>query len=138
MPAALGALLFVSSALASSHNPEGEFAQFKERPLNNAEVTDCLFLDDQRRHCFLPIVIGDTLPKTAQPVPGSLLEIIAPTWWPKEAQEWFNKGIAEGSTGVNATVELAGPTKGLTSVKLNTETCCSKRAPPLACRSKSS
>jgi len=61
---------------------------------------------------------GNTLSKTPQPVPGGLLGITAPTWWPKSIQEWFNKLINEGFTGVNATVELAAPA---TQIKLNTE-----------------
>src|SRR5262249_12094832 len=64
---------------------------------------------------------GNTLSKTPQPVPGGLLGITAPTWWPKFIQDWFNNLINEGFTGVNATVEVAGPTKGLTNIKLNTE-----------------
>ena len=64
---------------------------------------------------------GETLSKTAQPVPGGLLGITAPTWWPKWAQDWFNGLINEGFTGVTATVELTGPTKGLTNIKLSTE-----------------
>jgi hypothetical protein len=47
--------------------------------------------------------------------------VVAPTWWPKFIQDWFNDQISKGFTGVNATVELTGPSKGLTNVKLNTE-----------------
>ena len=64
---------------------------------------------------------GNTLSKTPQPVPGGLLGIVAPTWWPKFIQNWFNNQINNGLTGVNATVELTGPTKGLTNVNLSTE-----------------
>jgi hypothetical protein len=64
---------------------------------------------------------GNTLSKSPQPVPGGLLGITAPTWWPKSLQDWFNEQISKGFTGVNATVELTGPSKGLTNVKLNTE-----------------
>jgi len=64
---------------------------------------------------------GDTLSKTAQPVPGGLTGIIAPTWWPKFIQDWFNNQINEGLTGVTATVELTGPSKGLTNIDLSTE-----------------
>ena len=41
-------------------------------------------------------------------VPGGLFGVKAPTWWSKEAQEWFNKQINEGLTGVTATAELVG------------------------------
>jgi len=40
--AALLAMVFASSALAASHNPKGEFAGFKECPLNRATITDCI------------------------------------------------------------------------------------------------
>jgi hypothetical protein len=49
-----------------------------------------------------------------------LLGITAPTWWPGFIQTWFNNLINEGFTGVQATVELTGPSKGLTNIKLNT------------------
>ncbi|HEU4463381.1 MAG TPA: hypothetical protein VFR75_12400 [Solirubrobacterales bacterium] len=52
---------------------------------------------------------GVTLSKAAQPVPGGLLGIKAPTWWPDFAENWFNGLINEGFTGVTATVELARP-----------------------------
>jgi hypothetical protein len=63
---------------------------------------------------------GNTLSKVAQPVPGGLLGIKAPTWWPGFIQTWFNNLINEGFTGVNATVELLGPSKGKTKIALNT------------------
>ena len=60
---------------------------------------------------------GDTLSKTPQPVPGGLLGIEAPKWWPKFLQDLFNETINNGFTGVQATVELAAPA---TSIKVNT------------------
>lgn len=143
----LGMLLFASTALASSHNPKGEFAQFKECPLNRATITDCVYslsngggftLGKKTVPLVNPVTLqggfenevpniefygaenGDTLSKTPQPVPGGLLGITAPTWWPKFLQDWFNNQINAGLTGVNATVELAGATKGKTDIKLNT------------------
>jgi len=59
---------------------------------------------------------GDTLSKTPQPVPGGLLGVTAPTWWPQLLQDLFNETINNGFTGVNATVEIAGPVSG---VKVN-------------------
>jgi hypothetical protein len=141
-------LVLVPSALAASHNPKGEYAQFKECPLNRATITDCIYSVSSNGEFKVgkkavplvnPVTLqgggegsgesvkfygaenGDTLSKTAQPVPGGLLGITAPTWWPKFIQDWFNQGINNGFTGVTATVELAGPTKGLTNIKLNTE-----------------
>ncbi len=146
--AVLGALVFASAALGASHNPKGEYAQFKECPLNRATITDCVVsvsngggftIGKKTVPLVNPVTLqggfegageavkfygaenGDTLSKTPQPVPGGLLGITAPTWWPKFIQDWFNGLINEGFTGVNATVELTGPTKGLTKVKLNTE-----------------
>lgn len=52
---------------------------------------------------------GVTLSKTPQPVPGGLLGVVAPTWWPDFIENWFNNLINEGFTGVDATVELARP-----------------------------
>lgn len=59
---------------------------------------------------------GQTLSKSPQPVPGGLLGITAPTWWPSILRDLFNETINNGFTGVQATVELAGPAS---SVKLS-------------------
>jgi hypothetical protein len=148
MVTALAALVFASVAPASSHNPTGEFAQFGECPLNRESITDCVFsvtnggsvlIGKKNVPLVNPVTLqggfegvgeevefygaenGQTLSKTPQPVPGGLLGITAPTWWPKFVQDWFNGLINNGFTGVNAIVELTGPTKGLTNVKLSTE-----------------
>ncbi len=148
LTAVLGALVFASLAMAASHNPKGEYAQFNECPLNRVTITDCVYSVSSAGSFTLgkkvvplknPVTLqggyegvnpnvefygaenGNTLSKTPQTVPGGLLGIVAPTWWPKWAQDWFNNGINSGLTGVTATVELAGPTKGLTNIKLNTE-----------------
>lgn len=144
----LAALVLASSAFASAHHPKGEFAGFGECPLNRATITDCVlsvssggFFTVGKKTVPLknPVTLqggyegsgseikfygaeeGETLSKTKQPVPGGLLGITAPTWWPKFIQDWFNNLINEGFTGVNAIVELTGPSKGLTNIKLNTE-----------------
>lgn len=140
-------LVLAPSALASSHHPTGEFAQFGECPLNRATITDCIYSvssgggftvgkktvplvnpvtlqggfepkAETEELSFFGAENGDTLSKTPQPVPGGLLGITAPTWWPKFIQDWFNNLINEGFTGVNATVELAAPA---TSITLSTE-----------------
>jgi hypothetical protein len=145
---ALLTLIFASSAFASSHNPKGEYSVFKECPLNRTTITDCVYslssgggftIGKKTVPLVNPVTLqggfegegegvefygaenGDTLSKTPQPVPGGLLGITAPTWWPKFIQDWFNNLINEGFTGVNATVELTGPSKGLTNVDLSTE-----------------
>jgi len=66
---------------------------------------------------FVAPTDGQTLSKTPQPVPGGLLGVTAPTWWPQFLQDLFNETINNGFTGVNATVELAGPAS---SIKFNT------------------
>jgi hypothetical protein len=52
---------------------------------------------------------GETLTRTPQPVPGGLLGIQAPSWWPSLLRNLFNETINNGFTGVQATMELAGP-----------------------------
>jgi hypothetical protein len=145
MTLALAGLVFASMALGSSHHPTGEFAQFGECPLNRATITDCVFsvsnggefkVGNKTVTLVNPVTLqggfepegeglaffgaenGDTLSKTPQPVPGGLVGVTAPTWWPKLVQNWFNNLISEGFTGVNATVELAAPA---TSITLSTE-----------------
>jgi hypothetical protein len=58
---------------------------------------------------FIGAEDGNTLSKTPQPVPGGLLGVTAPTWWPSILRNLFNETINNGFTGVTATVELAGP-----------------------------
>ncbi len=144
--AALMAVMLVpSQALASSHHPTGEFAPFAECPLSHPAVAACIFSESKGGFFQLgkktvplvnPVILqgglefnekgestfvgaenGETLSKTPQPVPGGLLGITAPTWWPSWLQSWFNNQINEGFTGVNATVELAGAASG---IKINT------------------
>lgn len=66
---------------------------------------------------FLGAEDGNTLTKVAQPVPGGLLGVTAPTWWPLILQNLFNETINNGFTGVTATLELAGPAS---AIKVNT------------------
>jgi len=136
----LGVLVLAPAASASSHHPTGEFSQFGECPLNRETITDCIFSVSSGGYFTVgkktvplvnPVTLqggyegsgevdffgaenGDTLSKTPQPVPGGLLGITAPTWWPKSLQDWFNKQINEGLTGVTATVELAAPATDIT------------------------
>jgi hypothetical protein len=137
------------TAAASSHNPTGEFVQFAECPMNRVTITDCIYSVTEKGSFTLgnktvpienPVTLqggfegevpnikfygaenGDTLSKTPQPVPGGLLGLLNC----KAQTNPLIKGLCEtalenGLTGVNATVELTGPSKGLTNVKLNTE-----------------
>lgn len=134
------AMLLPSSALGASHNPTGEFKSFGECPLNNPNVFICIFSESSGGFFQMgkktvplknPVILqgglsptgfvgaenGETLSKTPQPVPGGLLGIVAPKSWPQFLQDWFNNLINEGFTGVNATVEVAGPASG---IKVNT------------------
>ena len=142
--AAIAAMMLVpaSQALASSHHPTGEFEQFGECPLSNEAVKACVYSESNGGYfemgaktvplvntvilqgglagtelAFVGAENGETLSKTPQPVPGGLLGIVAPEWWPLWVQNWFNNYINEGFTGVTATVELAG---SASSIKVNT------------------
>jgi hypothetical protein len=144
---AMTAVMLASAAPASaaSHSPKGEFAQFGECPLSNPAVEFCIYSEsnggffqvgkktvplkntvvlqgglkfDLGKPHFFGAENGETLSKTPQPVPGGLLGIQAPWWWPKFLRDLFNETINNGATGVQATVELAAPA---TSVIVNPE-----------------
>jgi hypothetical protein len=68
---------------------------------------------------FVAPTDGQTLSKTPQPVPGGLLGVTAPTWWPSLLQNLFNETINNGFTGVTATVELAGPASAVKFSAIN-------------------
>jgi hypothetical protein len=145
--AVVASMAFASVSLAASHHPTGEFKNFGECPLNRASIEWCVNSVSSKGSFTIgkktvplvnPVKLqggyegppealkfygaenGETLSKSVQPVPGGLTGIVAPTWWPGFIQTWFNNLINEGFTGVTATVELAGPTKGLTNIELNT------------------
>lgn len=140
---AMAALSWVPVASASSHNPTGEFAEFGECPLSTLEIDHCVYavfdgesldLGSKTIPLVNPITFqggyaeeeepfalqfhgaenGVTLSKTPQPVPGGLLGVTAPSSWPGPVQKWWNDGIAEGLTGVTATIELAEPATAIT------------------------
>ncbi len=133
---------FASPALAKEHHPKGIFAPFADCPLSNEAVADCTFAETTsgvftvgKRSVPIskPIILqggfsenketgeltfygaesGNTLSKVALPVPGGLLNIIAPEFLPKWLQEIFNNFINEGFTGVTATTELAKPASNI-------------------------
>lgn len=136
--AALAAVMLVpaAQATAASHSPTGEFSQFAECPLNRPTIEFCIYSETNGGFFqigkkttplkntvilqgglefvggvpkFFGAENGDTLSKTPQPVPGGLLGIEAPLWWPKFLRDLFNETINNGFTGVTATVELAAP-----------------------------
>lgn len=132
---ALAALACASVGSASTYNPTGEWAPFGECPLSRATITNCFHLsttsgtiqfgsktvplknpltlqggfEGEEPIEFFGAENGATLPKVAEPVPGGLAGTTAPLSWPEALQEWWNEGIAEGLTGVSATLELAAP-----------------------------
>lgn len=133
-------------AATASAAPTGEFAKFGKCPTSNVNAEFCIYAETKSGTIQIgkkpvpvvnPVVLqggldteagfaspatviaatdGNTLTKAAQPVPGGLLGVVAPTWWPKFIQDWFNGLINQGFTGVNATMELAAPAS---SVKFN-------------------
>lgn len=141
--AALLAVAMLLPTAAASAAPTGEYAKFGKCAYTNPDIFLCIYSkatggtftmgkkavpvknpvvlqggiseDGQR---FYGATDGNTLTKAPQPVPGGLLGVVAPTWWPKFIQDWFNGLINEGFTGVNATVELAAPAS---QVKINFE-----------------
>jgi hypothetical protein len=131
--AAMLVLAVAAPAMAESK----DFAVFKQCPTKNPSVNLCVFVqssggefiignktvlvnktitlqggsilnEETGAETFVPAANGETLSKTPLTVPGGLLGLKAPEWWSKEAQEWFNKQINEGITGVTATAELVG------------------------------
>jgi hypothetical protein len=131
-------MMLPASALAAPHSPTGVYARFNDCKLSNPNVDVCLYAESSAGSFTLgkktvpikkPVVLqggieahdeifgpltfvgaedGNSLTKVPQPVPGGLLGVTAPTWWPLFLQELFNETINNGFTGVNATVELAG------------------------------
>jgi len=69
---------------------------------------------------FVAPTDGQTLSKTPQPVPGGLLGVTAPLWWPQLLRDLFNETINNGFTGVTATVELVGPASNVNLSIINT------------------
>ena len=137
--AALAALLgSASSASATEHHPTGEYAQFADCPLSTAHLEDCVlaetgageftvgkrtvpvtktitlqgaFINNEKAETleFVGAEDGNTLSKTAQPVPGGLLNVVAPEFLPKWLQEIVNGLVSEGLDEVTALTELAAP-----------------------------
>jgi len=130
-------LLVLAVAAPAMATPKGDFAVFAQCPLKNPEVNLCFYIqstgkefvigtktvpvnktitlqggsilnEETGAETFVPAANGETLSKTPLTVPGGLFGIKAPESWPTWLQEWFNKLINEGFTGVTATAELVG------------------------------
>lgn len=134
--ALLAALALPASAAAAPHSPTGEYAQFADCPLSHSELFACVYSETTSGYFQMgaktvpivnPVILqggieltetggsfvgaedGNTLTKVPQPVPGGLLGIEAPSWWPSILRNLFNETINNGFTGVQATVEVTNP-----------------------------
>jgi hypothetical protein len=133
---ALAALSLTSSASAKL---VGEFPKFQYCPWTNPEVKKCqvavtnsgeVVLGSKKVSIVNPVTIqggfgkpdsettfskffgatnGETLSKTAQPVPGGLAGLVPPEESPLIVKEAIKFFFENGLTGVNATLELAKP-----------------------------
>jgi hypothetical protein len=138
---ALASLTSASSALAVTHHPKGDFAPFADCPLSNKSVTACILAKTESGEFvvgketvpiknaitlqgglapvgegaqFVGAEDGNTLSKTAQPVPGGLLGLVKCN----EISNIIERIACEltfenGVTGVSATTELAGPASSI-------------------------
>jgi hypothetical protein len=135
LAASLAAVMLVPASSASAFT--GEYARFNTCPLSNPSVVLCLSAESSggvftmgkktvplvnevrlrgglaetegsEEALFVAPTDGVVVSKTAQPVPGGLLGVTAPSWWPQLLRDLFNETINNGFTGVTATVELAG------------------------------
>jgi hypothetical protein len=134
---ALTALVFASSALALK--PTGDFVNFGNCPTKVTGVNLCVFAQTASgefkiKKTTVPITKtitlqggiinneetgaetwvnaangAETVSKTPQAVPGGLLKILAPEFFPEPLKKIFNEFINKGPTGVNAVAELVGP-----------------------------
>jgi hypothetical protein len=130
----LAALAFAAPVLALK--PTGEFVNFGDCPVGNPAVTGCIFAQTTggevkigstavpitktitlqggtiaETGAFVGAADGNTLSKTPQTVPGGLLKIVAPGFFPEFLRNLFNEFINKGITGVTATTELVGEVK---------------------------
>jgi hypothetical protein len=151
LAAALAALMLVPASSASAALT-GDYAKFNTCPFSNPSVGICLYAESTTGQftvgkktvplvkpqilkggiidpegLFGPLTFvaptdGQVLSKAPQPVPGGLLGITAPSWWPQILKDLFNETINNGFTGVTATVELAGSASGVKVSILNAAT----------------
>jgi len=135
----LVALGSASSALAAEHHPTGDYVQFNHCPLSNPATNYCIFAQTEKGKFIVgketvPIVntitlqggiheneatetdefIGaegaETLSKTPQKVPGGLLGLVKCNEISNVIERIACELVFEnGTTGVNATTELAAP-----------------------------
>jgi hypothetical protein len=135
LPLAVVAMLALSAS-AFAGTPTGEFVNFGDCPLGNPAVNLCVFAQTTSgevkigstavpitktitlqggiifseeptiSETFVAATDGNTLSKSPQTVPGGLLKIVAPSFFPEPLRKIFNEFIDNGITGVTATTEL--------------------------------
>jgi len=146
LTASIAMFAVASPALAATHHPKGEYAQFAECPLANSTVEDCIVAKTEHGEFsigkekvpitntitlqggldhlftgeeeFFGAENGNTLTKSPQKVPGGLLGLVKCN----EISNFIERIACEvffenGVTGVNATTELAAPAS---SIHVNT------------------
>lgn len=134
--AALMALVFAGPALATK--PTGDFVNFGNCPTKTAGVNLCVFGQTTSgefkiKKTVVPITKtitiqggiieneetgsetwvnaangAETLSKTPQNVPGGVLKLIAPSFFPEPLKKIWEELIAKSALGANATAELEG------------------------------
>jgi hypothetical protein len=130
----LAVLGFAAPALATKST--GDFVNFGDCPVKVTGVNNCVFAqtssgefkikttavpitktitlqgsfiqDETGAETFVNPPDGNTLSKTPQTVPGGLLKILAPEFFPEPLKKIFNEFINKGITGLTATTELVG------------------------------
>lgn len=132
------ALGLASQALATK--PTGDFVNFGDCPLSNPATVGCVYAqttggefnigstavpitktitlqgglpitEENPLIEVIPAADGNTLSKTPQTVPGGLLKILAPEFFPEPLKKIFNEFINKGITGVTAQTELVANPK---------------------------
>jgi len=147
--AAVVAAVMLVPASSASAALTGEYARFSTCPVGNTSVEACLYAESTSGSFTIgkktvpiqnPVVLkggaggpegilgpltfvaptdGLILSKTPQPVPGGLLGVTAPSWWPQILKDLFNETINNGFTGVTATVEVAGTASSVKASFIN-------------------
>lgn len=131
-----------SPAFAVEHKPTGAYTPFADCPLGNSAVEQCIVSNttggeftlgqktvpitktitfqggtienlETGALTFVGAEDGNTLSKTALPVPGGLLGVVAPEVLPEEVRKLFEEIVNSGPTGVTATAELAAPASAI-------------------------
>lgn len=136
--AAVALAAFAFSAPALALKPTGDFVNFGNCPTKVTGVNFCVFAQTTSgefkiKKTTVPITKtitlqggiienletgaetwvnaangAETLSKVPQTVPGGLLKIMAPEFFPEPLKKIFNEFINKGPTGVNASTELVG------------------------------